>query len=52
MIRKLIIAGFAVSVIFALTMPTAVLARPPYAFGGGEKAVHINENPTAVHPNG
>ena len=43
MIRKLIIAGFVVGAVFALTMPTAVMAMPPYAFGGGERAVHINE---------
>ena len=44
MIKKMVIAGLVVSAIFALTTPTAVFARPPYAFGGGERAVHINEN--------
>ena len=43
MIRKLIVTGFVVGAVFALTMPTAVYARPSYVFGGGERAVHINE---------
>lgn len=44
MFRKLIVTGLVVSVLLALTTPAAVLARPPYAFGGGERAVHFNEN--------
>ena len=40
------IAGLVVSAIFALTTPVAILASPPpYAFGGGERAVHINTAP-------
>ena len=49
MFRKIIIAGLVVSAIFALTAPFTVSAsRPPYAFGGGESAVHINNNSTAA----
>jgi LPXTG-site transpeptidase (sortase) family protein len=33
-------------VIFSFSITVTVSAdRPPYAFGGGERAVHINENP-------
>lgn len=46
MIRKAFIVGLVVSALFALTTPITVLANrpPPYAFGGGERAVHINNN--------
>jgi len=48
MIRKAIVMGLVVSALFALTTPTTVLARPPaYSFGGGERAVHINNNAAA-----
>ncbi|MCL1842618.1 MAG: sortase [Defluviitaleaceae bacterium] len=53
MFRKMIVFGLAVSMLFALTTPATVLARPPYAFGGGERAIHFNENgttPTAAQP--
>ena len=46
MIRKMIVVGLVASAILALATPITVLANrpPPYAFGGGERAVHINEN--------
>lgn len=45
MFKKLAIIG-AVCAIFALSAPLAVFANrpPPYAFGGGERAVHFNES--------
>ena len=52
MFRKTIIAGLVVSAVFALTTPSTVLANspPPYAFGGGERAIHINQNQNATAP--
>ena len=55
MIRKMIVVGLMVGALFALTSPIAVLANrpPPYAFGGGERAVHFNDSaaaPTAAQP--
>ena len=46
MIRKAIFMGLVASVIFALATPITVLANrpPPSIFGGGERAVHLNEN--------
>jgi len=45
MFRKLALAGLMVSLLTTLITPMTVLAnRPPYAFGGGERAVHINDN--------
>jgi len=46
MIRKIIVFGLVASMLIALTTPITVLANrpPPYAFGGGERAVHINDN--------
>jgi LPXTG-site transpeptidase (sortase) family protein len=45
MIKKIAIIGVA-SVLLALAAPMAVLANrpPPSPFGGGERAIHINEN--------
>jgi len=53
--NKKLITGLAVSVILALPAPMAVLANgpPQYAFGGGKRAVHINDNaviPTSEQP--
>ena len=50
MIRKVIIMGLVVSALFAPTTPITVLANrpPPYAFGGGERGVHINDNSTST----
>ena len=52
MIRKMIIFGLVVSALLALATPVSVLANrpPPYAFGGGERVIHFNEN-TASHSN-
>jgi len=46
MIRKMIVFGLVASMLIALATPITVLANrpPPYAFGGGERAVHINDN--------
>ena len=47
--RKIIAAGLLAGAFLALnTKPVA--ARPPYAFGAGERTIHINEN--AVHFSG
>ena len=48
MFKKIAIIG-AVCMVFAISAPITVLANrpPPYAFGGGERAVHTNENTTA-----
>ena len=48
MVKK-IIAMSAVSMVLALSAPMAALANgpPQYAFGGGERVVHINDNAAA-----
>jgi len=48
MIKKAIVFSLVVSAVLALTTPLSILANrpPPYAFGGGERAVHFNENAT------
>jgi len=51
MIRKPLTAGFVLCTLLALALNTTVLVsaqRPLYAFGGGERAVHFNENPGSV----
>ena len=53
MFKKMAIIG-ALGVLLALLAPMSVLANrpPPNPFGGGEKAVHINENASTTGENG
>ena len=49
MFRKMIVMGLVASAIFALATPMTVMAfrPPPYAFGGGEREIHTNDNGAA-----
>jgi LPXTG-site transpeptidase (sortase) family protein len=46
MVKKILAAVLLVVVFIALTVKP-VTARPPYAFGGGERVIHINDNAPA-----
>ena len=46
MIRKIITAVLLVAVAFAI-VTEPVMARPPYSFGGGERAIHTNDHAAA-----
>jgi len=47
--RKIIVMGLVASAVFALAMPMTVFGFDPprYAFGGGEREIHTNDNVTA-----
>jgi len=53
MFKKIAIIGV-VGVLLALAAPISVLANrpPPYAFGGGERAVHINDSSSGTPTQG
>ena len=53
MFKKMAIIG-ALGVLLALLAPMSVLANrpPPNPFGGGERAIHINENASTTGQNG
>ena len=44
MIRKIVAAVLLAGAAFALSAKPVMAFRPPYAFGGGERAIHINDN--------
>ena len=50
MVKKIAVVALLINAAFVFVSNPVMAARPPYSFGGGERAIHFNE--TLSSPNG